>query len=166
MTPTISKSQYLRGLQCNKALWLSRNRKDLQLEPSPAKKDILDTGNLIGKLAMDNYPAGVEVTNEYWDINGATKYDEYSHDVSAANPSSATSATNLYDARFFVITEDYNVYKCLSNGTQDHSAANASTVKPDHTTLATPIESDGYEWKFMYSISASDVIKFVTGSYT
>ena len=73
MTPTISKSQYLRGLQCNKALWLSRNRKDLQLEPSPAKKDILDTGNLIGKLAMDNYPAGVEVTNEYWDINGAIK---------------------------------------------------------------------------------------------
>ena len=73
MKPTISKSQYVRGLQCNKALWLSHNRKDLQLEPSAAKKDILDTGNTIGKLAMDNYPAGVEVTNEYWDINGAIK---------------------------------------------------------------------------------------------
>ena len=73
MKPTISKSQYVRGLQCNKALWLYHNRKDLQLEPSSAKKDILDTGNLIGKLAMDNYPAGVEVTNEYWDINGAIK---------------------------------------------------------------------------------------------
>jgi len=41
----------------------------------------------------------------------------------------------------------------------------ASTVKPDHTTLATPTESDGYQWKFMYSISASDVIKFVTNDF-
>ncbi|MDA9074058.1 DUF2779 domain-containing protein [Amylibacter sp.] len=73
MDPTISKSQYVRGLQCNKALWLFRNRKDLQLEPSSAKKDILEVGNLIGKLAMDNYLTGVEVTNEYWDINGAIK---------------------------------------------------------------------------------------------
>ena len=63
MDPTISKSQYVRGLQCNKALWLFRNRKDLQLEPSSAKKDILEVGNLIGKLAMDNYLTGVEVTN-------------------------------------------------------------------------------------------------------
>jgi hypothetical protein len=71
--PTISKSQYVRGLQCKKALWLFRNRKDLQSELSSAQKDILDIGNLIGKLAMENYPTGVEVKNEYWDINGAIK---------------------------------------------------------------------------------------------
>ena len=73
MNPTISKSQYVRGLQCEKALWLFRNRKDLLLEPSSATKNILEIGNLIGKLAMDNYPTGIEVTTEYWDINGAIK---------------------------------------------------------------------------------------------
>jgi len=39
MNPTISKSQYVRGLQCEKALWLFRNRKDLLLEPSSATKN-------------------------------------------------------------------------------------------------------------------------------
>jgi hypothetical protein len=45
------------------------------------------------------------------------------------------------------------------------TAANVSTVKPDHTTLTTPTESDQYQWKYMYSISASDVIKFVTNDF-
>jgi hypothetical protein len=42
---------------------------------------------------------------------------------------------------------------------------NASVDKPSHTTLATPIEDDKYQWKYMYSISASDVIKFVTNDF-
>ena len=98
------------------------------------------------------------------DWASGTTYDEYRHNYSSANTASS-GATNLYSSLYYVVTDDYNVYKCLSNGTQNHSAANASTVKPDHTTLATPIESDNYEWKFMYSISASDVIKFVTNDF-
>ena len=69
MNPKISKSQYVRGAQCQKVLWLIQNRKDLHLESTAEKKDIFDKGNLIGKLAMDNYPNGVEVTNKYWDFN-------------------------------------------------------------------------------------------------
>ena len=91
-------------------------------------------------------------------------YDEYRHNYSSSNTASS-GATTLWDSLFYVVTDDYNVYKCISNGTADHTAANASTVKPDHTTLATPTESDQYQWKYMYSISASDVIKFVTNDF-
>ena len=98
------------------------------------------------------------------DWTTSTQYDEYRHNYASGNAAS-TGATTLWDSLFYVITDDYNVYKCISNGTADHSAANVSTVKPDHTTLTTPTESDQYQWKYMYSISASDVIKFVTNDF-
>lgn len=34
----ISKSQYLKGIQCPKALWLYRNRPDLRPEISPPQR--------------------------------------------------------------------------------------------------------------------------------
>ena len=98
------------------------------------------------------------------DWTSGTQYDEYRHNYASGNAAS-TGATTLWDSLFYVVTDDYNVYKCISNGTADHTAANTSTVKPDHTTLATPTESDQYQWKYMYSISASDVIKFVTNDF-
>ena len=88
-----------------------------------------------------------------------TTYDEYRHNYTSASAANS-GATTLWSSLFYVITDDYNVYKCLNN-----DGNTASTVKPDHTTLATPTESDGYEWKFMFSISASDVIKFVTNDF-
>jgi len=98
------------------------------------------------------------------DWTTSTQYDEYRHNYASGNAAS-TGATTLWDSLFYVVTDDYNVYKCISNGTADHTAANVSTQKPDHTTLATPTESDQYQWKYMYSISASDVIKFVTNDF-
>tara|TARA_B100001750_G_scaffold214435_1_gene197583 strand:- start:675 stop:2144 length:1470 start_codon:yes stop_codon:yes gene_type:complete len=93
------------------------------------------------------------------DWTSGTTYDEYRHNYTSSNAANS-SATTLYSATYYVVTDDYNVYKCLNN-----DGNTASTVKPDHTTLATPTESDGYEWKYMYSISASDVIKFVTNDF-
>ena len=98
------------------------------------------------------------------DWTSGTTYDEYRHNYTSSNAASS-GATTLWSSLYYVITDDYNVYKCLSNGTADHTAVNTSTVKPDHTTLATPTESDQYQWKYMYSISASDVIKFVTNDF-
>jgi hypothetical protein len=100
------------------------------------------------------------------DWTSGTQYDEYRHNYTSGNTGdSASSPTTLWSSLYYVVTDDYNVYKCLSNGTADGTAANTSTVKPDHTTLATPTESDQYQWKYMYSISASDVIKFVTNDF-
>jgi len=93
------------------------------------------------------------------DWTSGTTYDEYRHNYSSSNAANS-GATSLYSSTYYVVTDDYNVYKCLNN-----DGNTASTVKPDHLTLATPTESDGYEWKYMYSTSASDVIKFVTNDF-
>ena len=118
--------------------------------------------NMIAMKAITSSDISHAIVRRDW--TSGTTYDEYRHNYTSSNTASS-GATSLWSSLYYVVTDDYNVYKCISNGTADGSAANASTVKPDHTTLATPTESDQYQWKYMYSISASDVIKFVTNDF-
>ena len=62
---------------------------------------------------------------------------------------------------FYVFTDDFNVYKCIFN-----NYGSPSTVKPTGTDSKQMIKtSDGYVWKYMYSVSPSDSLKFVTSSH-
>jgi hypothetical protein len=70
------------------------------------------------------------------------------------------TSTTLYQDVFYVVTTDFNVYKCLFNNN-----GATSTVKPTGTSTAILSTADGYKWKFMYSISAADTLKFVTSGY-
>jgi hypothetical protein len=76
ISPTISKSQYIKGLQCPKALWYYKNRKDLKPEIDATTQAKFDTGNAVGELAQHYFDNGVEVTNKYWDIKGAISATE------------------------------------------------------------------------------------------
>ena len=79
-----------------------------------------------------------------------------------------TDNTNtLHSQDFYVMTGDYNVYKCLSNSETNSSGttASTSTTKPTGTGTAIISTADGYKWKFMYQIPASDALKFVTPNY-
>jgi hypothetical protein len=67
----ISKSQYLRGVQCPKALWLHRHRPDLAPEISEAQQYIFDTGHEVGELARRYFRGGVEIKEKYYDIDRA-----------------------------------------------------------------------------------------------
>jgi len=69
--PRISKSQYLKGLQCPKALWLYRHRPDLAPEVPASKQQIFDQGHEVGILAQQYFTGGVEVTDKYYDIDKA-----------------------------------------------------------------------------------------------
>ena len=74
-------------------------------------------------------------------------------------------STTLFDTpaganTFYVLTDDYNVYKCLFN----NKSAN-STVKPTGTSTSSLVTADGYHWKFAYSVSAADALKFLTTNY-
>jgi hypothetical protein len=62
--------------------------------------------------------------------------------------------------RYFMITDDYNVYKCIDN----NRGAN-STVKPTGTGTSIVSTADGYRWKYMYTISAGERLKFLTVDY-
>jgi len=75
-TSRISKSQYLRGLQCPKALWLYRHRPDLAPEIPVSKQQIFDQGHEVGILAQQYFPGGVEVTDNYYEIDKAISSTE------------------------------------------------------------------------------------------
>lgn len=68
--------------------------------------------------------------------------------------------TTMYENQFYVVTTDFNVYKCLFN-----NRGAASTVNPTGTSTSLISTSDGYVWKYMYTISAADSLKFVTTNY-
>jgi len=72
-----------------------------------------------------------------------------------------SSSVTLDQLNFYVVTDDYNVYKCI-----DNNYAVQSTVKPAGTDSSGFITtSDGYVWKFMYFIPLSLRNKFMTSAY-
>ena len=56
---SLSKSTYLRGLQCHKSLYLYQFHRDLQDPPDPKKNAIFSTGHEVGELARELFPGGV-----------------------------------------------------------------------------------------------------------
>jgi hypothetical protein len=68
--------------------------------------------------------------------------------------------TNLLDDDFYVMTDEFNVYKCLFN-----NGGAASTTKPTGTSTARFTTADSYVWKYMYTLTTSDALKFLTNEY-
>ena len=93
--------------------------------------------------------ADVSYAAPRYDWSSGTVYDQY-----------ASNDTDLYTKDFYVFTEDYNVYKCLSN----YKGA-TSTIKPTGTANTPFVTGDGYKWKYMGSVSAPRAIKFLTTNY-
>ena len=63
--------------------------------------------------------------------------------------------------KFYVYDDiNYRVYKCINNNN-----SSASTVRPTSTEAFDVTYSDGYTWRYMYSIPKSLRNKFVTDSY-
>ena len=99
----------------------------------------------------------IVVPRVYW--TGNTKYRQYDDTVEESVLVSANTTQNLKP--MYVITTARSVYKCLSN----NSSAN-STIEPtgDYTTSNGNIAtSDGYIWKYMFNVSASN--KFLTNDW-
>tara|TARA_B100000787_G_C16191311_1_gene297690 strand:- start:13 stop:1500 length:1488 start_codon:yes stop_codon:yes gene_type:complete len=71
MHPTLSKSKYVKGLQCPKALWLDHHRRDLKPKISAATQAMFDSSNEVGALAQAYFPGGIEVITDYFDIKKA-----------------------------------------------------------------------------------------------
>jgi hypothetical protein len=72
---------------------------------------------------------------------------------------------NFIVADFYVMTDEYKIFKCLQVGRNLLGEATASTVKPTSTNPEPLVLSDGYMWKFMYEVPTLDRIKFLTTDY-
>jgi len=66
---------------------------------------------------------------------------------------------SIFDKEFYIITAEFKTYKCIKAG------ASGSTVQPTQTLTVPTAESDGYTWKYMYTVQVADSEKFLTSSY-
>ena len=95
-----------------------------------------------------------------------TVYDYYRHDYGEYATGTTTAitsnsgASNLYDATFYVLTAARNVYKCL-----DNNGGAASIVEPTTDSTLIITTADGYKWKYMYTLSASQQANFLSTDF-
>jgi hypothetical protein len=100
-------------------------------------------------------------------------YDMYRHDygtvTNGVTKISANGQSKLYDTSFYVMNSNFQVYKCIYNGqtpsTEAYPNGKPSTVEPTGTSTDIVTYGDGYRWKYMYTISISDYIKFVSTDF-
>ena len=96
----------------------------------------------------------------------STIYDYYRQDYgnritgTTTTQSSYSGATSLYDATFYVMSSAYNVYKCLDNNSNA-----ASTTEPTGTSTSVLTTADGYKWKYMYTLSATQQSNFLSTDF-
>lgn len=79
-------------------------------------------------------------------------YREYTTDSPSFN-----GATSIDTAQFYVLTDQYRVYKCLDNNNDSPSSVKPTTTSNIPFTLA-----DGYKWKYMYTIPITLRNKFLS----
>jgi hypothetical protein len=82
-------------------------------------------------------------------------FDDYSEDYPAYS-----GATSLKEANFYVLTSDFNVYKCLFNNNES-----PSTIQPTGSDPTPVTTADGYVWKYLYTIPLSNRTRFLTEDY-
>lgn len=91
-------------------------------------------------------------------------YDMYRHKISRDNLSLPSQATNLYSANYYVVNSEYKVYICIHNGADpENPEGRPSLDEPTFIDLeprAAGTSGDGYLWKYLYTISPNDIIKF------
>ena len=88
-----------------------------------------------------------------------TTYDHYEHNISAANTANS-GATNLFDSTFVVMNSVFAVYKVI-----DNDGNTASTVEPTSTSNSIFTTSDGYKWKYMYSLTSAETLNFMSTDF-
>ena len=98
------------------------------------------------------------------DWTAGNRYEIYRDDYSAQNQSPLTKANRLYDANYYVLNSDFKVYVCIDNGSSGtNTLGNVSQDEPTFTDLE-PSKAgnsgDGYVWKYLFTVSPSDIIKF------
>ena len=94
-----------------------------------------------------------------------TRYDMYRHDYQTiVNPAPNSDTGNLFDSNFYVVNSDFKVYICIDNGSSGTNIkGNVSIDEPTFTDLevtAAGTSGDGYLWKYLFTASPSDIIKF------
>lgn len=126
---------------------------DTIVDTIKAEKSVWD--NMIAAKKVTGGDVELVVPKIIWTAN--TKYRQYDDMISLDELLSSNTTQNLKP--MYVITTERNVYKCVSNSISSNGYTANSTVQPtgDYLTSNGNIETvDGYIWKYMYNIGASN----------
>ena len=71
----LSKSLYIRGLQCEKSLWLKKKKPEVLQAPDDGAQAVFDTGTSVGELACELFSGGerIEYTGDFGSQMARTK---------------------------------------------------------------------------------------------
>ena len=101
--------------------------------------------DIIGGKKVTGNDLSLVVPRINWTTN--TVYTAYDH-----------RANNIFANNFYVLTTDYNVYKCIANNAGANSTVMPTYISPSVTNT----ETDGYIWKYMGTLSTADRTKYLT----
>jgi len=88
----LSKSTFIRGLQCEKSLYLYKNHFELQDETSVMQQSVFDRGNNVGLLARKLFPGGVDATPK--------SHRNYDPSIELTKESIGNGTEVIYEASF------------------------------------------------------------------
>lgn len=117
-----------------------------------------------------------------WDTANNPKFDMWKPNYSADAPgggaigvNTALGGDSISTAKFYVMNQQYEVFKCLYNG---ESIANPSGVNVVHEPKTNPSAGLGsyangiftapdgsYVWKYMYTMPTDDVLAFLSSDF-
>ena len=109
-------------------------------------QDAVISRNIVAMKAINTSDISYMIPRVDW--AGSTQYVQYNHEA------------DLFDKRFYVMTDEFNVYKCISNNN------NSTTSNKPSSTQTSGMSStrDGFMWKFMFSIP-EELRKFISSAY-
>ena len=153
------------------------------LDNQAEKYDIYDDIIAAKRITTDFARSVIRRFN--WDISANPVFDMWKPDYSTTPGSggqigkaAATGATNIADAKYYLINSQYEVFKCLYNG---QTPANPTGQPATNEPKTTPSAGQGtygagifredsaaagqYIWKYMYTIPTDDVLRFLSTDF-
>jgi len=118
-----------------------------------AKANLIITDGIVTGVTMSDYGSGYTTAPNVaiYDALGAGAV------VTPVLNYAYSGAANLQSSNFYVLTDDFNVYKCLDNNNDSPSTVKPVDIKYEAFTLA-----DNYKWKFIATIPNYLKNKFLT----
>jgi hypothetical protein len=158
----------------------TENIPPVPLDNQAEKFDIYD--DIIAAKRITSSFARHVVRRYNWDLINNPKFDMWKPDYFATpagggqiGKSTATGATSIANAKFYIMNQRYEVFKCLYNG---ESPTNPSGVNVVHEPKTNPQPGLGtyangifvapdasYVWKYMYTIPTDDVLAFLSTDF-
>ena len=148
-----SDLDFKRNIRYYAAIGRSQVWNDSDISPT-AQPTLQEENRFRNNMQSVKLIADVSLVVPRYNWSSGTFYDAYD------------DATSTNTSAYYVINSNQQVYLVLRSSVNDSGTAVASTVEPTGGTNGVPfLTSDGYMWKFMYSVSATQANKFQSANF-